>query len=91
MNVEGVQLSPGVVRCAICLRTFSKTFNLRRHVSLTHPEADPAAAMWKSTSDRLQQTIQQLEKTVQWLQAKLLTATIERDLVWECYDELRSS
>lgn len=85
MNAEGA------VQCTFCSRTFAKTFNLRRHVTLLHPEANQTAEMWKLSSEKLQQTVQQLETTVQWLQARLLTATIERDLVWDLYDDLRSS
>ena len=80
----------GPVQCNLCLRTFTRNFNLRRHVALMHPQVDPDGTMLRATCEKLESDlkstsikISELETHIQWLQAKVSALSIERDLVWE--------
>ena len=84
----------GPVQCNICLRTFTRNFNLRRHVVLKHPEVDSEGAMLRATCEKLEsdlnaatsshsQKIAELDAQILWLQTKLQALSIERDLLWE--------
>lgn len=84
----------GPVQCNLCRRTFTRNFNLRRHVALMHPQVDPVGTMLRATCEKLESELKtatnensikiaELETRIQWLQAKVTALSIERDLVWE--------
>ena len=84
----------GPVQCNICLKTFTRNFNLRRHVALMHPRVDPVGTMLRATCEKLELDLKttandtsikiaELETRIHWLQAKVTALSIERDLVWE--------